>query len=91
MFLGEGGDNNIDKAIQEIEKRAGEDEGFLSGDEDDWVKENGDEDGEGNVDDPDQYESDDDDGDDYNAEAYFDGNQDDEDYGDDGGDNGGDY
>lgn len=99
LFLGEGHQidaaGNISRAIQEIdslEKRAGEDEGFLSGDEDDWVKDKDDEDGEGNADDPDRYESEsDDDNDDYNAEAYFDGNQDDEDYGDDGGDDGGDY
>ena len=79
------------QAIKTMEKRAGEgeEEGFLSGDDDEWTKDNEDED-EDNVDDPDQFESDDDD--DYNAEQYFDGNQDDDDYDDGGGgDDGGEY
>jgi len=85
---------NLGKALQlfnSVEKRNedGDEEGFLSGeDDDDWVKGNGEDDEDGNVEEDDQYE--DESGDDYNAEAYFDGNQDDEDY-DEGGDEGGDY
>ncbi|KAK3361223.1 DNA-directed RNA polymerase III, subunit Rpc31 [Lasiosphaeria ovina] len=84
---------SYDKALQvlnALEKRNedGDDEGFLSGeDDDDWVKAaNEDDEAEANVEDEDQY--DDESGDDYNAEAYFEGNQDDEDY-DEGGDDGG--
>lgn len=90
---GSGGAADLDKALEllnTMEKRneAGDEEGFLSGeDDDDWVKNNGD-DEDGNAEEEDQYE--DESGDDYNAEAYFDGNQDDEDY-DEGGDDGGDY
>ncbi|KAK3900996.1 DNA-directed RNA polymerase III subunit Rpc31-domain-containing protein [Staphylotrichum tortipilum] len=85
---------NLGKALQlfnSVEKRNedGDEEGFLSGeDDDDWVKGNGEDGDDGNVEEDDQYE--DESGDDYNAEAYFDGNQDDEDY-DEGGDDGGDY
>ena len=84
---------NFGKALQllsSVEKgnEDGEPEGFLSGeDDDDWVKGNGEEDEDGNVDEDDVYE--DESGDDYNAEAYFDGNQDDEDYDEGGGDEGG--
>ncbi|KAK4098134.1 hypothetical protein N658DRAFT_432605 [Parathielavia hyrcaniae] len=96
--LGAGGGGagaaSMDKALQFIdtmEKQNGDEEGggILSGeDDDDWVKGNGEDDEDGNVDEDDQYE--DESGDDYNAEAYFDGNQDDEDY-DEGGDDGGDF
>lgn len=88
------GGANLDKALQllnTMEKRNedGDEEGFLSGeDDDDWVKGNGEDDEDGNADEDDLYE--DESGDDYNAEAYFDGNQDDEDY-DEGGDEGGDF
>jgi len=78
------------QVINSLEKRAeDEDDGFLSGDDDDdWVKDNGD-DEDGNVEDPDQYNEDDEsDNDDYNAEQYFDGNQEDDDYDDGGGDDG---
>ncbi|KAK4155387.1 DNA-directed RNA polymerase III, subunit Rpc31 [Chaetomidium leptoderma] len=91
---GVGGDANLDKALQllnSMEKRNedGDEEAFLSGeDDDDWVKGNGDDDEDAAADEDDQYE--DESGDDYNAEAYFDGNQDDED-GDEGGDEGGDF
>ena len=88
------GTASYDKALQAlntVEKRNedGDDQGILSGeDDDDWVKNPDDEDGEGHVEEDDAYE--DESGDDYNAEAYFDGNQDDDDY-DEGGDEGGDY
>ncbi|KAK3943210.1 DNA-directed RNA polymerase III, subunit Rpc31 [Diplogelasinospora grovesii] len=90
----EGTGPRFDKVLEVLdkaEKRAedGEDAGFLSGeDDDDWVKDNEDEDGEGaNAEEEDQY--DDESGDDYNAEQYFEGG-DEDDY-DDGGDDGGDY
>ncbi|KAL2018170.1 hypothetical protein VTK56DRAFT_1195 [Thermocarpiscus australiensis] len=88
------GTASLDKALQlinSVEKRneEGDEEAFLSGeDDDDWVKNNED-DEEGNAEDEDQYE--DESGDDYNAEAYFEANQDDDDYDDVGDDGGGDY
>ncbi|KAK3352867.1 DNA-directed RNA polymerase III, subunit Rpc31 [Lasiosphaeria hispida] len=98
LFLPEGmenGSGNLDKAMEVLatmEKREdGEEDGFLSGEEDDWVKENGEE-GEDNAEDEDQYDDDSGD-DDYNAEAYFEGNQDEDDYDEGGGgdDGGADY
>ncbi|AEO67286.1 uncharacterized protein THITE_2116185 [Thermothielavioides terrestris NRRL 8126] len=88
------GGADLNKALQllnTVEKRqeAGDEEAFLSGeDDDDWVKNNGEDDEDAPADEDEQYE--DESGDDYNAEAYFDGNQDDDDY-DEGGDDGGDY
>ena len=90
--LGADGGANLDKALQlldSMEKRNadGDEDAFLSGeDEDDWVKNNGDDDEDGNGAEDDDL-IDDESGDDYNAEAYFDGNNDDDD--DDGGDEGG--
>jgi DNA-directed RNA polymerase III subunit RPC7 len=95
LFLPDGQQvGDMGKALQildTVQKQTenGDEEAFLSGeDDDDWVKGNGEDDEDGNVEEDDQYE--DESGDDYNAEAYFDGNQDDEDY-DEGGDDGGDY
>jgi len=80
------------QAISSIEKRTEEGEdGFLSDDDDDWVRDNADDDGE-NLDDPDQYGDDESGDDDYNAEQYFEGNQDEDDYDEGGGgDDGADY
>jgi DNA-directed RNA polymerase III subunit RPC7 len=79
------------QVISTIEKRTeeGEDDGFLSGDEDDWVRGEGEEDGE-NLDDPDQYDDEASD-DDYNAEQYFEDGGSDKEYDEGGGDDGGDY
>ncbi|KAK5652898.1 hypothetical protein OQA88_9564 [Cercophora sp. LCS_1] len=84
---GTGDINNAIRVIDTLEKRAenGEDDGFLS-DEDDWTRHQGDEDGEGNFEEEDQY--DDESGDDYDAEQYFD-DGDNEDYDEGGGDDGG--
>ncbi|KAK4245894.1 DNA-directed RNA polymerase III, subunit Rpc31 [Corynascus novoguineensis] len=81
---------NLNKALELLNtvEKQNEDgkEAYLSGeDDDDWVRGNGDEDEDGDVEEDDVY--DDESGDDYNAEQYFDGNQDDEDY-DEGGDDG---
>ncbi|KAK4445981.1 DNA-directed RNA polymerase III, subunit Rpc31 [Podospora aff. communis PSN243] len=82
--------NEAMRLIDSMEKRGeeGEDDEFLLDDEEEWVREQGDEEGE-NMDDPDQYD-DEDDNDDYNAENYFDTGEDNEDE-DGGGNDGGDY
>jgi len=78
----EGAQDSLKKALEFVKnaEEAGED-GVLYGDEDDdWVKNNGDnedgEGGEGQEEVEDEY--DDESEDDYNAEQYFDGNQDDD-------------
>ncbi|KAL2138807.1 hypothetical protein VTI28DRAFT_6213 [Corynascus sepedonium] len=81
---------NLNKALELLNtvEKQNEDgkEAYLSGeDDDDWVRGNGEDDEDGDVEEDDVY--DDESGDDYNAEQYFDGNQDDEDY-DEGGDDG---
>lgn len=86
--------NKALRLFKQLEKRAedGDDQGMLSGeDDDDWVKNPDDEDGEGVVEEDDAYEDEYESGDDYNAEAYFDGNQDDDDGNEGGGDDGGEY
>lgn len=88
---GTGDINNAIRTIDNLEKRAenGEDDGFLS-DDDDWNRFNGDDDDEqANFEEQDQF--DDESGDDYDAEQYFDDGDKGDDYDEGGDDGGGDY